>query len=279
MPSYLITGASRGLGYAFVRHLAAIPGNTVIGMVRNKEASLARLEKDGITNVSIVQADITDRETLATAYEEVARITAGSHGSHGSQGSHGSLDILINNAAVINERSAYLTLPEDDLTLLEEDLMTSFRANVVGVANTINTFLPLLRAGKEKKIITISSGMADIELINRFSVPIAAPYSISKAAVNALVAKYNAALGKSEGLLFMALSPGLVDTSEGKPMSEQAVQGAQAMGAMFQEYAPDFRGPISAEKSVEMCLQVIGRATVEGFGGAFVSHYGNQQWL
>lgn len=273
MPSYLITGASRGLGYAFVRHLAAIPGNTVIGMARNKEATLARLEKDGITNVSIVQADITNRSALATAYEEVARITSGSNGSHGS------LDILINNAAVVNERSAFLTLPEDDLSLLEEDLMTSFRANVVGVANTINTFLPLLRAGKEKKIITISSGMADIELINRFSVPIAAPYSISKAATNALVAKYNAALGKSEGLLFMALSPGLVDTSEGKPMSEQAIQGAQAMGAMFQEYAPDFRGPISAEKSVEMCLEVIGRATVEGFGGAFVSHYGNQQWL
>jgi NAD(P)-dependent dehydrogenase (short-subunit alcohol dehydrogenase family) len=267
MPSYLITGASRGLGYAFMRHLAAIPGNTVIGMVRNKEATLARLEKDGITNISIVQADITDRSALTTAYDEVNKITKGS------------LDILINNAAVINERSAYLTLPEDDLTLLEEDLLSSFRANVVGVANTINTFLPLLRAGKEKKIITISSGMADIELINRFSVPIAAPYSISKAATNALVAKYNAALGKSEGLLFMALSPGLVDTSEGKPMSEQAIQGAQTMGAMFQEYAPDFTGPISPEKSVEMCLEVIGRATVEGFGGAFVSHYGNQQWL
>jgi NAD(P)-dependent dehydrogenase (short-subunit alcohol dehydrogenase family) len=273
MPSYLITGASRGLGYAFIRHLAAIPGNTVLGMVRDKQATLARLSKDGITNVPIVQADITDREALTTAYEEVAKITAGSHSSHAS------LDILINNAAVINERSAYLTLPDDDLTLLEEDIMSSFRANVVGVANTINIFLPLLRAGKGKKIITISSGMADTELINRFSVPIAAPYSISKAAVNALVAKYNAALGKSEGLLFMALSPGLVDTSEGKPMSEQAIQGAQAMGAMFQEYAPDFTGPISPEKSVEMCLEVIGRATVEEFGGAFVSHYGNQQWL
>jgi NAD(P)-dependent dehydrogenase (short-subunit alcohol dehydrogenase family) len=267
MPSYLITGASRGLGYAFVRHLAAIPGNTVIGMARNKDATLARLEKDGITNVSVVQADITDREALATAYDKVSKITAGS------------LDVLINNAAVVNERSAYLTLPNDEPAALEEDLMTSFRANVVGVANTINIFLPLLRAGKEKKIITISSGMADIDLINRFSVPIAAPYSISKAATNALVAKYNAALGKSEGLLFMALSPGLVDTSEGKAMSEQAIQGAQAMGAMFQEYAPDFKGPISPEQSVEMCLKVIEGATVERFGGAFVSHYGNQQWL
>jgi len=53
---------------------------------------------------------------------------------------------------------------------------------------------------------------------------------ISKAAVNMLVVKYNAALGKSEGILFLALSPGLVDTSEGAPMSEQDMAGAQAMG-------------------------------------------------
>jgi NAD(P)-dependent dehydrogenase (short-subunit alcohol dehydrogenase family) len=267
MPSYLVTGASRGLGYAFVRHLAAIPGNTVIGMVRNKDATLARLENDGITNVSIVQADITDRDALTTAYEEVKTLTKGS------------LDILINNAALIDENSAYKTLLDDDLEVLEQDLTSSFRANVVGVANTVNIFLPLIRAGNEKKIITISSGMADTELINRFGVPVAAPYSISKAATNALIAKYNAALGKSEGILFLALSPGLVDTSEGKPMSEQAIQGAQAMGALFQEYAPDFKGPISPEQSVEMCLKVIEDATVETSGGDFVSHFGNKQWL
>lgn len=267
MPSYLVTGASRGLGYAFVRHLAAIPGNIVIGMVRDKEATTARLYKDNITNVTVVQADITDRDALTAAYAEVKAI------------SKGSLDVLINNAALVNERSAFLTLVDDEPTALEDDLMASFRANVVEVANTINIFLSLLRSGREKKIITISSGMADTELINRFSVPIAAPYSISKAATNALVAKYNAALGKSEGMLFLALSPGLVDTSEGKPMTEQQLQGAQAMGALFKEYAPDFTGPISPEKSVEMCLNVIESATVETHGGAFVSHLGNQQWL
>jgi NAD(P)-dependent dehydrogenase (short-subunit alcohol dehydrogenase family) len=137
MPSYLVTGASRGLGYAFVRHLAAIPGNTVIGMVRNRDATLARLEKDGITNVSIVQADITDREALSAAYNEAKDLTKGS------------LDILINNAALIDENSAYKTLLDDELAVLEEDLMASFRANVVGVANTVNLFLHLIRAGNE----------------------------------------------------------------------------------------------------------------------------------
>lgn len=66
---------------------------------------------------------------------------------------------------------------------------------------------------------------ADNDLINRFSIPIAAPYSISKAAVNTLVSKYNATFGKSEGILFMAISPGLVDTSEGKQPTEEDIQG------------------------------------------------------
>jgi len=267
MPSYLITGASRGLGYNFVQHLAAIPGNTVIGLARNKNATLKRLEKDGISNVSIVQGDITDRPSLKTAFAEISKLT------------NGSLDYLINNAALVSERTAFKTLIDDDLEALEQDFMDSFRANVVGVANTINTFLPLIRAGKEKKIIVISTGMADVDLINKFSVPIAAPYSVSKAATNALVAKYNAALGKSEGIMVLALSPGLVDTSEGKPMTEEEIQGGQAMGGMFQEYAPHFTGPISPSESVDMCLKVIESARVESHGGGFVSHFGNKQWL
>jgi len=267
MPSYLITGASRGLGYAFLQHLAAIPGNTIIGLVRNKESTLKRLEKDNILNVSIVQGDITDRASLKTAFSEISTIT------------NGSLDYLINNAALVSERTAFKSLLEDDLEALEQDFMDSFRANVVGVANTINIFFPLIRAGEEKKIIVISTGMADLDLINKFSVPIASPYSVSKAATNALVAKFNAALGKSEGILVLALSPGLVDTSEGKPMTEEEIQGGQAMGAMFQEYAPHFTGPISPGESVDMCLKVIESARVETHGGGFVSHFGNKQWL
>lgn len=267
MPSYLITGASRGLGYAFVQHLAAIPGNTVIGLARNKDSTLKRLEKDGISNVSIVQGDITDRPSLKTAFTEISTIT------------NGSLDYLINNAALVSERTAYKTLVDDDLEALEQDFMDSFRANVMGPTNTINIFLPLIRAGKEKKIIVISTGMADLDLVNKFDIPIASPYSVSKAATNALVAKYNAALGKSEGILVLALSPGLVDTSEGKPMTEEEIQGGQAMGAMFHEYAPHFTGPISPSESVDMCLKVIESARVETHGGGFVSHFGNKQWL
>ena len=99
----------------------------------------------------------------------------------------------------------------DDPQTLVKDLQTSFEVNVIGVVNTVNTFIPLLRIGQVKKVFTLSTGMADMDLVNQLEVAVAGPYSISKAAVNGVVAKYNA-LYKSEGILFMAISPGLVDT-------------------------------------------------------------------
>ena len=104
----------------------------------------------------------------------------------------------------------------DDPQALVKDLQTFFDINVIGVVNTVNTFIALLREGQEKKVFTISTGMADTDLINQFEVDIAAPYSISKGALNVAVAKYNA-LYKGEGVLFMAISPGVVDTGNPVP--------------------------------------------------------------
>jgi hypothetical protein len=52
------------------------------------------------------------------------------------------------------------------------------------------------------------------------------------------------------------------------------------LGAKFQKAAPHWKGPITPEESVKAVLSVIEKASVEGGDvGAFVSHYGNKQWL
>lgn len=94
---------------------------------------------------------------------------------------------------------------------MEKDLRDSFDINVLGAIKTINAFLPLIKKGTVKKVITISSGMADLELINDLEIPVGAPYSISKGAVNVAMAKYNAVF-KQEGILFLSISPGMVAT-------------------------------------------------------------------
>lgn len=122
--------------------------------------------------------------------------------------------------------------------------------------------------------------MADISLINEFSVGAASPYTVSKAALNALVAKYNAAYAK-EGILFLGISPGVVATSQSsQQMTEEDVKVFQEMLAQFKAYAPHFAGPITPKESVEAVMGVVNGASVEGgWGGKFVSHYGNEQWL
>lgn len=284
MPSYLVTGASRGLGYAWVTHLASKPDNTVIAIVRNKPATEDRLAKDGMTNIHVLSADVTDIAALQTAVKATAEITGGG------------LDILIHNAALVSKKSEFLTPVEIQPQDLEDDLLESFKANVVGASHVISAFLPIVRKSDIKKIVVTSSGMADEVLVAEHSIAVGAPYAVSKSAVNMLTAKYHAAVGKSEGILVFAMCPGLVDTKEGNPMSEEDIKSQQALGAQFAEFAPHFTGewrclfrcirltfvligPISPLESVEAQLKVIERATVENFGGKFVSHFGNKTWL
>lgn len=55
---------------------------------------------------------------------------------------------------------------------------------------------------------------------------------------------------------------------------------AQPSFQSFAQYAPHFLGPISPQSSASMCLKIIEEASIEkGYAGAFLSHYGNRQWL
>jgi NAD(P)-dependent dehydrogenase (short-subunit alcohol dehydrogenase family) len=85
-----------------------------------------------------------------------------------------------------------------------------FQTNVVGNIHLINLFLPLVMKGKVKKVIAISSGHADLDLINDLEIEICALYSASKAALNVIMAKFNAQY-KKDGVLFVSISPGVVE--------------------------------------------------------------------
>lgn len=61
MPSCLVTGASRGIGFEFLRQLSADPANTVIALVRDKAATQKKVDDElARANVHVLQADITD---------------------------------------------------------------------------------------------------------------------------------------------------------------------------------------------------------------------------
>ncbi|RYP83992.1 hypothetical protein DL769_001248 [Monosporascus sp. CRB-8-3] len=271
MPKYLVTGASRGIGFEFIRQLSEDPDSVVIGIVRDKEATEKRVQSElKRTNIHIIQGDLVSYESLTKAAEDTSKITGGS------------LDYLIANAGLVSY-SGFSDVEElgENPEAFEKDLLDSFNVNAVGNIHLFNVFLPLIRQGNAKKVIAISSGMADVELIRLYDVVISAPYAISKAALNTAVAKFSARY-RNEGILFMSISPGVVDTGHVSPanLSEQKKKRAMEMTAKFAKMAPHFKGPITPEESVRSVLAVIENASVDrGDGGSFVSHLGNKQWL
>ncbi|KAJ7646928.1 hypothetical protein FB45DRAFT_860327 [Roridomyces roridus] len=267
MSSYVITGAARGIGpcvLAFVAQLSTEPNNTIFALVRSKSAA-SHLESLPGKNITIIEADITDSKAVEAATQQVSALTGGK------------LDYLINNAAMLRVGGPGLTdfsrssSPED----LEKELMDHFRVNTVGTVHCTNAFLPLLRQGSAKKVVVLSTGGADLDLVLKANMSKSAAYAISKAAVNMVVAKY-AAEFKQEGFVFLTLSPGYVDTSATatEKIDEEAIK---ALTKKATKVLSNFTA-LTPEESVKMQLEVIYKWKVED-SGAFVSHHGNKEWM
>jgi len=264
MPSYAITGASRGIGLEFVKQLLA-KDNTVIAIARNPDTSEGLQALKHNKRLLIVKADITKPEEMRAAAQATAKFTGGS------------LDVLINNAAYMTFENNFIALdefPSDEA--LVKSFNTHWNTNVLGVIFTTNAFIPLLAQGQLKKVLTLSSGMGDPTFILDAEVEFSTAYSVSKTAVEMVNVKY-AAKYKKDGWLFLAISPGLVDTATEAPPAE-ALPGLQAMGAKFAKFAPDFKGPITPTESVGKMLAILDKTGPE-MSGKFISHNGDRNWL
>lgn len=99
---------------------------------------------------------------------------------------------------------------------LEEEMHKLMDTNVTGNIHFYNLFMPLVLKGKVKKVICISTGMADPEMCNNLELEGGSLYSVSKAAMNLVTAKFNAQY-KKDGVLFLGISPGFVDVGNLNP--------------------------------------------------------------
>ena len=77
----------------------------------------------------------------------------------------------------------------DDASLID-DFNTSWLTNVMGPIHTTNAFLPLLRKGTLKKIMTISSGVGDPALTLESGFAVHTSYAVSKCALEMVNVKF-----------------------------------------------------------------------------------------
>lgn len=60
----------------------------------------------------------------------------------------------------------------------------------------------------------------------------------------------------------------------------EQVQSLMVFMGKIQAYAPHFKGPVPVEEGAAANIAIWEKVSVEaGYGGAFVSHLGNKQWV
>ncbi|KAF7556989.1 hypothetical protein G7Z17_g1069 [Cylindrodendrum hubeiense] len=245
MPSYLITGTSRGLGLAFVTELLKDPSNTVVATARNTAGSaglkeLKAQDKDG--RLLLVDLDVSKQESIRAAAEKTAQLLPGG------------LDHLVSSAGVSS--TGVQTFEEVDLEALMSDLNFTITAPIL----LIREFLPLIRDGDHKRILIISSVLGSIQRA-AFTPNLANGYSIARAALNMLARKWSPVL-KTEGITLAILHPGWVSSTDiGDGISEWVAK-----------YAPSLEN-LTVERSAADCMKVLNGLTVEN-AGEFFNHDG-----
>ncbi|KAJ5584010.1 Short-chain dehydrogenase/reductase SDR [Penicillium hispanicum] len=227
MASFLVTGASRGLGLALVARLASLPA-TEVGTIfatarQDNSPQLREIVSASAGRVELVKLDVTDKASVHEAASVVQQKLQGK-----------GLDYLINNAGVMDWTATGLEGTDDLTNILD--------LNVVAVHQTTQAFLPLLRKGEKKVVINISTTLGSIARAKVYEIMLCPAYKVSKAALNMLTVQY-AQQYAAEGLSFLAISPGWLRTDLGSENADLPVEtGAEKVVDIIQRTGPEQNG-------------------------------------
>jgi len=188
VPTVLITGSNRGIGFEFAKQYAE-RGWRVIATARKPGTAAALNELAGEhANLVVEQLDVTyfDRvDALAVEY-------AGTP-----------IDLLLLNAGITGGAEQQL------FTKMDFDVFAKvLEVNTIAPLKMAEAFYPHVRASRDRKIVTVSSSQGSIGSVDA---PRLYFYRSSKAAVN--MAMLNLALQvKRKGISVAMVNPGPTDT-------------------------------------------------------------------
>jgi NAD(P)-dependent dehydrogenase (short-subunit alcohol dehydrogenase family) len=179
----LITGAGSGLGRQLALDLAQ-EGAAIAALDLRPEPLESLAKELSGKRIAWAVADVTDRAALGKGVAQV-------------QEQLGAVDVLIANAGIGQETSAFY--------FRAADVETQIKVNLIGVANSIEAVLPGMIERRRGHLVGMSS------LASYHGLPFMAGYCASKAGVNALLDALRVEL-RPVGIQVTTICPGWVRT-------------------------------------------------------------------
>ncbi|THW43757.1 NAD(P)-binding protein [Aureobasidium pullulans] len=200
MATYLITGASRGIGLELTKQLLDLPASQVskiFAVARNTDTGLLQeLVQKHHDRVVPISASVQDNASVQKAVEAVKANLQGK-----------GLDVLVNNAGVMDHSPGKIgrhTKEDRQHVSTSPNIRTSeYRVRLM--------------------IITSSSGFGSFAYVAYTAAIPADAYNISKAALNMLTVRY-AHQYADAGFTVVALSPGWIKTDMGSQDADLSVE-------------------------------------------------------
>lgn len=185
----LVTGASRGIGYAVARAFAE-RGDTVFATYKSTADTLPALEKENLAGEVIpVYCDVSDEESVKDLFAEV-----------------GEVDVLVNNAGIAQFSLLSDISGNDWDRMLDTNLKSAFLCSREGSKD-------MIRRGFGR-IINISSVWGIV------GASCESHYSASKAGLCGFTRALAKELGPS-GITVNCVSPGVIDTDMNAHLSDE----------------------------------------------------------
>lgn len=209
----LVTGASQGLGLAFVRALLALPHcNLVYAACRGPGTAvdLAALARAHPQRLRLLALDVTREDDFIIAADTVRRETDRLH-------------LVLNVAGLLHDAARGIR-PERRLEDFDAAaLMASIAVNTLGPALAAKHFLKLLTHEQRAVFASLSArvgSIGDNRLGGWYS------YRAAKAAQNQFTKTFAIeAQRRAPNLIVAGLHPGTVDTALSKPFSGNVAEG------------------------------------------------------
>ncbi|MEM9443835.1 MAG: SDR family oxidoreductase [Verrucomicrobiota bacterium] len=222
MKKIVITGVTKGLGLAMAKYFAD-QGHWIFGCGRSAD-QITKLHENFGSPHDFRQLDVSSDPVVKTWVHDLLD-------------KYGPPDLLINNAALINQTTNLWEVTQDDFDRVID-------VNIKGVANMLRHFIPAMLANGTKGhgvIVNLSSGWG------RSTSPEVAPYCATKWAIEGLTLALAQEL--PQGMAAVPLNPGIIDTEmlrdcfgEGAGSYPNANQWVKRAGPFILDLGPKDNG-------------------------------------